>query len=62
MTIGMSNFYLMTPLENYQDLRTNIKTMPEETIKECGLEEFQNNGWVHVEIRKGVMVYPKQEQ
>ena len=59
MTIGMSNFYLMTPLKNYECLRTNMKTMPEEIIKEHGLEELQHNGWVRVEIRKGVYVSPQ---
>ena len=38
MTIGMSNFYLMTPLENYEHLRTNMKTISEEITKEHGLE------------------------
>ena len=53
MTIDMSNFYLMTSLENYECSRISMKTIPEEIIKIYGLEEFQHNGWVCVEIRKG---------
>ena len=51
MTIDASNFCLMTCLENYEHLRINMKTTPEEIIKEHGLEEFQHNGWAHAEIR-----------
>ena len=55
----MSNFYLMTPLENYECLRTNMKTMPEEKMKEHGLEESQHNRWAHAEIRKGAYGLPQ---
>ena len=57
----VSNFYLMTPLEKYECLRMNMKTTPEEITKECELSKLQHNGWVHVEIRKELMVFPKQK-
>ena len=40
MTIDMSNFYLMTHLEKYECLRINMKTIPEEIMKEYELEKL----------------------
>ena len=34
MIIDIANFYFMTPMEQHEHLRTNIKTIPEEIIKE----------------------------
>ena len=40
MTIDMSNFYAMTPVEQHECLRTNMKNISEETTKEHELEKF----------------------
>ena len=39
MTIDMSNFCLMNPMEQHECLRINMKTTPEEIIKEYELEK-----------------------
>ena len=38
MTIDVSNFYLMTPIEDYECLRMSVKPTPAEIIEEHGLE------------------------
>ena len=59
MTIDMSNFYLMTPMDQYEQLRKNIKTIPDKIIKEYELDQIENNGWVHVKIRKSAYGLPQ---
>ena len=44
MTIDISNFCLMTPMEQCEHLRMNMKTITEEIIKECELEKTKCNG------------------
>ena len=53
MTIGISNFYLMKPIEQCEHLRMSMRIIPEEITKECELEKIQCNVWVCVEVRKG---------
>ena len=38
MSIDISNFYLMTPLDKYEYLRMHMKTISQEIIKEYNLE------------------------
>ena len=38
MTIDVSNFHLMTPIEDYECLRMSVKTTHAEIIEEHGLE------------------------
>ena len=52
MTIEISNFYRMKPMEQCEHLRMNMKNIPEKIIKECELEKTTGNGWVYIEIRK----------
>ena len=59
MSIDISNFYLMTPLDEHEYLRMHVKTIPQEIIEEHNLEQLQNNGWVYVETRKGACGLPQ---
>ena len=44
MTIDTINFYFMTPMEQYEHLRTNIKNFAEEIMKEHELEKWNAIG------------------
>ena len=59
MSIDIFNFYLITPLEEFEYLRMHMKTIPQEIIKEYDLEKLQHNGWVYIEIRKGAYGLPQ---
>ena len=59
MTIDKANFYIMTPMDNCECLRMNIKTIPSESAKEHDLDKIDHNGWVHVETRKGACGLPQ---
>ena len=52
MTTDIAKFYIMTPMEQHECMRTNIKNIPEEIIKEYELEKIECNGWACVEISK----------
>ena len=47
MTIDISNFYLMTPMQDYECLRTSINNIPTEIIIEHNLKKIVHCGWVH---------------
>ena len=61
MTIDTINFYFMTPMEQYEHLRTNIKNFAEEIMKEHELEKMECNRWVMLKFARVLTVYPKQE-
>jgi hypothetical protein len=39
MTIDISNFYLMTPLNRAEFIRINLSDVPNEVINECKLRD-----------------------
>ena len=52
MIIDIVNFYLMTPMDQFEHLRMNVKTIPDEIAKECDLGKIEHDTWVHTEIYK----------
>ena len=54
MTIDIKDFYLNNPMDRYEYMRIPIDVIPEEIIEQYGLREFEHNGYVYVEIRKGM--------
>jgi hypothetical protein len=52
--IDLKNFYLNTPLERYEYMRLPIAIIPEEIIQRYQLLLLIHNGFVYMEIRKGM--------
>ena len=60
MTIDIHFFYLNTPLARYKYLRLKLTNLPEDVIKKYGLQKkATSDGFVHVEIRKGMYGLPQ---
>jgi hypothetical protein len=56
---GISNFYLNTPMEKPEYMRFKIEDIPEEIFKQYKLEALVHNGFVYVEITKGMHGLPQ---
>jgi hypothetical protein len=54
MGIDLKNFYLNTPLDRYEYMRLSINIIPDEIIDEYNLHPLVSNGYVYIEIRKGM--------
>ena len=59
MTLDLTNFYLMTPMDDYECMRFKLDDVPQEIIDECNLQKLAHNGWVCVEIRRGAYGLPQ---
>jgi hypothetical protein len=59
MTIDISDFYLNTPMDRYEYMRIPIALIPQAIIDQYKLEDIVSNGFVMVEIRKGVYGLPQ---
>mgnify|MGYP006202481245 FL=1 len=60
MTIDVKNFYLNTPMVRYKYVQIKLEDIPEEIIREYNLhEKVTNNGYVYVEIQKGMYGLPQ---
>ena len=60
MCIDISNFYLNTPLPRYKYLKLKLSDIPQEVIDEYNLmEKVTPDGFVYVEIRKGMYGLPQ---
>jgi len=59
MTADVKNFYLNTPLDRPEYMRIPLTHIPDEIIKEYGLRELARDGYVYVEINKGMYGLPQ---
>jgi hypothetical protein len=59
MSLDISNFYLETPMERYEYMRMRMADMPEEIIQQYNLREKEKDGYVYVEIRRGMYGLPQ---
>jgi hypothetical protein len=60
MCMDVKNFYLNTPMDRYEYMRLPISIIPEEIINLYNLRDIvDDNGWVHIEIRKGMYGLPQ---
>jgi hypothetical protein len=50
----IKNYYLVAPLPMYEFMRLPISILPDEIIGKCGLKKLAVDGWVYLEIRKGM--------
>jgi hypothetical protein len=54
MTADLGNFYLRTPLDHKEYVQIKLSTIPQEFIDEYDLLQFARNGWVYLEVSKGM--------
>jgi hypothetical protein len=59
IALGISNFYLGTPLPRKEYMRISRKHLPEQTIQKHNLEALMYNDTVLVEISKGIYGLPQ---
>ena len=59
MGMDIKNYYLGTPLDRYEYMRIRIEHIPDEIIQEYNLQAITVNGWVYLEIRKGMYGLPQ---
>ena len=59
MTMDISNFYLMAPLDRYEYVRLQLDDFPEDVIKQYNLRDKARNGAVYVECRRCVYGLPQ---
>ena len=50
----ISNFYLEMPMERYEYMRMRMADIPDEIIEQYMLKEIEKDGYVYVEIRRGM--------
>jgi hypothetical protein len=59
MTMDISDFYPNTPMDRYEYLRIPITAIPDCIMEEYKLEPLIHNGFVVVELRKGIYGLPQ---
>jgi hypothetical protein len=50
----IKNYYLGTPLPPYEYMRMLLSILPEEIVDKYNIKALAVNGWVYIEIRKGM--------
>ena len=59
MTADLSNFYLETPMDDYEYMRIPVWVVPDTIMLEYDLAKLVVNGFLYVEIRKGMYGLPQ---
>jgi hypothetical protein len=54
MMIDIKNYYLSTPLSRFEYMKMLLSRFPEEIIQKYNLNALAVDGWVYIEIRKGM--------
>jgi hypothetical protein len=54
MMMDITNYYLGTPLPRYEYMKMLLSRFPEEIIQKYSLNALAVDGWVYIEIRKGM--------
>jgi hypothetical protein len=54
MMMEIKNYYLGTPLPRFEYMKMQLSRFPEEIIQKYNLNALAIDGWVHIEIRKGM--------
>ncbi len=58
MGLDIKDFYLNTEMECYEYMRMPIDIIPQEIIDQYDLLPLVHNGYVYIEIRKGMYGLP----
>ena len=59
LTADLKDFYLGTPMSRYEYMRVPIWMLPDEIIAQYNLTPLFHNGYVYVEIRRGMYGLPQ---
>ena len=60
MSIDIKNFYLATPMKQYEYIKLKLNTLPNEIIREYKVANIATpDGAVYVEVRKGMYGLPQ---
>jgi hypothetical protein len=54
MMMDIKNYYMDTHLPRYEYMRMLLSRFPEEIVNKYNLKELAVDGWVYIEIRKGM--------
>jgi hypothetical protein len=54
MMMDIKNYYLGTPLPQFEYMKMLLSRFPEEIIQKYNLNDLAIDGWVYIEIQKGV--------
>jgi hypothetical protein len=54
MNMDIKKYYLGTPLERYEYVRIPVSMVPEEIMDEYNLHALVHNGYLYVEVRRGI--------
>jgi hypothetical protein len=54
MMMDIKNYYLSTPLPRFEYMKMLLSRFPEEIIQKYNLNALAVDGWVYIEIRKGM--------
>jgi hypothetical protein len=54
MMINIKNYYIVTPLPRFEYMKMLLSRFPEEIIQKYNLNTLAVDGWVYIEIRKGM--------
>ena len=59
LTADLKDFYLGTPMSQYEYMRIPIWILPDDIINQYNLKPLFHNGFVYVEIRRGMYGLPQ---
>jgi hypothetical protein len=59
MTTDVKNFYLNTPLNHFEYMRLTMALLPNEIIRQYNLHDIAQDGYVYLELRKGMYGLPQ---
>jgi hypothetical protein len=59
MTADIKDFYLNTPMKEYEYMRIRVQDIPPDIMKRYNLDSLVHNGYIYVEIRKGMYGLPQ---
>jgi hypothetical protein len=54
MMMDIKNYYLGTPLPRFEYMKMLLSQFPEEIVNKYNLDALAVDGWVYIEIRKGM--------
>jgi hypothetical protein len=54
MMMDIKNYYLGTPLPRFEYMKNTLSRFPEEIVQKYNLNALAVDGWVYIEIRKGM--------
>jgi hypothetical protein len=56
MMMEIKNYYLSTPLPQFEYMKMLLSRFPEEIVQKYNLNALAVDGWVYIEIRKGMYI------